>query len=108
MDRKTPSTKEVPGQQTAAILRQNAIPFLLALDGGPQWQPPAHVARSAGLETRWMRGTVERLQSAGLIDVRTTGKRGSRTTREVAITRRGAKACKILSQLVQELERSSQ
>lgn len=95
---------EAPGRRTAVILRQNAIPFLLALRDEATWCTPSHVARKMGAQTRWMQTTVSRLQAAGLIDVRDTGRRGDRATREVNLTKRGARLCKALDSVVEELE----
>lgn len=93
-----------PGRRAAQVLSRNAIPFMLELGRSDEWQSPTKVARAIGAQTKWAGMTVARLRKAGLIDVRTSGRRAGRTTREICLTMRGRQVSALLEELVGRLE----
>lgn len=97
---------DAAGKKTAAIMRQNAIPFLLTLADSKVWSVPSHIASEMGTSTRWTQTTVHRLSAADLVETRVTGTRGIRTTREIRLTPKGLRVAKLLRALVEELEES--
>lgn len=96
--------KAARGRKTAAVLGQNAIPFLieLAREKGPR--PPTKVAESIDGDPKYAIALAERLAEEGLVDLKVAGKVAGKTTHLVSITSRGRQFLTLMDPVVRFFE----
>ena len=92
------------GRRAAAVLRQNAIPFLFQLAKETEWKPPTKVVRSFGGDPKYATTLAKRLAAAGVVDLKPAGKVADKPTYLVAINTRGRELISLMEPVVQFLE----
>ena len=88
------------GRPTAAVLRQNAIPFLLHLQKLNEWAAPTKVARAIGGDPKYAVELAERLAAARLVDLKPGPKVAGEPTFRVMITPRGRELLALLEPVI--------
>lgn len=99
-----PQSNPARGHRAAAILRQTAVAILVELDRKGGWVVPKELAQAIGVATNRLKGTLERLEGACLLEVEETGVRAGKTTRRVRLTLKGRKVAHLLAPVVDCLE----
>lgn len=94
------------GHRAAAVLRQTAVAILLELDRKDGWAVPKEVAEAIGVATNKLKGTLDRLEEARLIEIEEVGMRAGKITRRVRLTAKGRDVARLLAPVVDRLEAS--
>lgn len=96
--------KGVRGREAAAVLRQNAIPFLERLSTHRERVPPTEIVREIGSDPKNAVALARRLAESGLLHMEQTGTVAGRPTYAVQITERGVKLLGLLQPAIDFLE----
>lgn len=96
--------KSVRGRETAAVLRQNAIPFLERLATHKEPVSPTEIVREIGSDPKNAVALARRLAKSGLLRMEQTGTVAGRPTYAIQITERGVKLLGLLQPAIDFLE----
>lgn len=96
--------KAVRGREAAAVLRQNAIPFLERLATHKEPVSPTEVVREIGSDPKNAVALARRLARQGLILMQPSGMVAGVPTYTVSITERGVRLLELLRPAIDFLE----
>lgn len=99
--------KAVRGREAAAVLRQNAIPFLDRLSAHKEPVSPTEVVREIGSDPKNAVALARRLAEHGLIQMQEAGMVAGIPTYTVGITERGVRLLHLLQPAIDFLESPS-
>lgn len=102
-----PERKAVRGREAAAILRQNAIPFLERLTAHKEPVSPTEVVREIGSDPKNAVALARRLAKGDLIRMDGAGMVAGVPTYTVGITERGVRLLHLLGPAIDFLESPS-
>lgn len=96
--------KTVRGREAAALLRQNAIPFLERLSEHREPVSPTEVIREIGSDPKNAVALAKRLAKKGFLQMEETGLVAGRPTYSVRITERGLRLLRLLKPAIDFIE----